>query len=63
MFHCQETQRISLYELFETETIKASVLRYKLQYLPGDILSELTGNNTNYTVNTVTKLKPPPLCT
>lgn len=36
-----ETERMKLHELLETETITASVLRYKLQYLPGDIKSEI----------------------
>lgn len=36
-----ETERLNLHELLETETITASVLRYKLQYFPSDIKSEI----------------------
>ncbi|XP_078352328.1 uncharacterized protein LOC144637027 [Oculina patagonica] len=36
-----ETERLKLHELLETETITASVLRYKLQYFPSDIKSEI----------------------
>ena len=43
-FSLQEAERIRLHELLETETIKASGLRYKLHYFPGDISSEIQGN-------------------
>ncbi|KAM7441727.1 hypothetical protein ABFA07_009266 [Porites harrisoni] len=36
-----ETERLKLHELLETETITASVLRYKLQYFPSDIKNEI----------------------
>lgn len=39
----QEAERLRLHELLETETIKASVLRYKLHYMPGDIRAEIQG--------------------
>jgi hypothetical protein len=39
----QEAERLCLHESLETETIKASVLRYKLQYMPGDIRAEVQG--------------------
>ena len=39
----QETERLKLHELLETETITASVLRYKLQYFPSDIKNEIQG--------------------
>ena len=32
-----------MHELLETETITASVLRYKLQYFPSDIKNEIQG--------------------
>ena len=35
-----------MHELLETETITASVLRYKLQYFPSDIKNEIQGINT-----------------
>ncbi|XP_015766222.1 PREDICTED: intracellular protein transport protein USO1-like [Acropora digitifera] len=38
-----EAERQKLHELLETETITASVLRYKLQYLPSDIKYEIQG--------------------
>ncbi|KAJ7388464.1 hypothetical protein OS493_037456 [Desmophyllum pertusum] len=38
-----ETERLKLHELLETETITASVLRYKLRYFPSDIKSEIQG--------------------
>ena len=34
---------MKIHELLETETITASVLRYKLQYFPSDIKSEIQG--------------------
>ncbi|XP_032232929.1 coiled-coil domain-containing protein 175 isoform X2 [Nematostella vectensis] len=36
-----EAERTRLHEILETETIKASVLRYKLQYYPLDIRKEI----------------------
>ncbi|XP_020612495.1 trichohyalin-like [Orbicella faveolata] len=36
-----EAERLKIHELLETETITASVLRYKLQYFPSDIKSEI----------------------
>lgn len=36
-----EEERLKLHELLETETITASVLRYKLKYFPSDIKSEI----------------------
>ncbi|PFX20675.1 Coiled-coil domain-containing protein 175 [Stylophora pistillata] len=36
-----EEERVKLHELLETETITASVLRYKLKYFPSDIKSEI----------------------
>ena len=42
-FLYQEAERQKLHELLETETITASVLRYKLQYLPSDIKYEIQG--------------------
>jgi len=38
-----EAERQKLHELLEAETITASVLRYKLQYLPSDIKYEIQG--------------------
>lgn len=38
-----EEERLKLHELLETETITASVLRYKLKYFPSDIKSEIQG--------------------
>ena len=42
-FSYQEAERQKLHELLEAETITASVLRYKLQYLPSDIKYEIQG--------------------
>lgn len=39
----QDEERLKLHELLETETITASVLRYKLKYFPSDIKSEIQG--------------------
>ena len=43
LFCLQEAERLKIHELLETETITASVLRYKLQYFPSDIKSEIQG--------------------